>query len=404
MDSPLADPLIKSAAIASRMNKDLPLPEDISPLLTSIIPNLHGGRGHVYAYHCAVSEAAKHLGWNHIALVTPDPAFTSLPSNWRICLDQGNTDLKINLFRKLTGAYRWFATLDRALRDIPSNQQPTVLLFEGFGSLQLGGLAASLLLHRHACWHVWLLYYTDVHHSRISHVYRLLNKVIKNMLPRDHFQLLTDSELLVKSFTNYFEEPVTQVPMLPGSPSVILDLPKTKIDIFCWWPGEPRWEKGLAVMQHLTTLQSQELVILAAEDSNLKATPSGLRIQLLPNHLSDADYLHWLCASDLILLPYDKYTYQERTSGIFLETILAGKIPVVSQGTWMAWQLCQHQLPELVVDWYRADLIAHLCFCARNDDLAEKLKKMQRNFQRIHTVDGYAAALKTLFAKSQTRF
>jgi hypothetical protein len=385
------------------MNKDLLPLEDVPPLLTSIIPNLHGGRGHVYAYHCAVSEAAKHLGWKHLALVTPDPAFTSLPINWRICLDQGNTDLKINLFLKLSGAYRWFATLDRALRDIPSNQQTTVLLFEGFGSLQLGGLAASLLLQRPTNIHVWLLYYTDVHRSHISHIYRLLNKVIKNILPRGHFQLLTDSELLVKSFSNYFEEPITQVPMLPGSSLAILDLPKTKTDIFCWWPGEPRWEKGLAVMQHLTTLQSQELVVIAAEDSNLKATASGPRIRLVPNHLTEVDYLHWLSASDLILLPYDKYTYQERTSGIFLETILVGKMPIVSQDTWMAWQLCQHQLPELVVDWYRADLIAHLGFCARNLELAEKLKKMQRHFQRIHTVDEYAAALKTLFAKSQTR-
>ncbi|MBC7883275.1 MAG: hypothetical protein H7Y37_18450 [Anaerolineae bacterium] len=391
------------ATTPSAMNKDLPLPEDASPLLTSIIPNLHGGRGHVYGYHCAVAEAAKHLGWKHIALVTPDPAFTNLPESWRICLDQGNTDLKINPFRKLKGAYRWFTTLDRALREIPTHKQPTVILFEGFGSLQLGGLAATLLLNRPANTHVWLLYYTDVHRSRISNIYLLLNKLIKNILREGHFQLLTDSELLAESFADYFGEPVTHVPMLPGSSPAILDLPPTKTDILCWWPGEPRWEKGLAVMQHLSTLPSQALVLLAAEDSNLTSTPGGSRIQLLPMHLSEEEYLHWLAASDLILLPYDQNTYQERTSGIFLETILAGKIPVVSQGTWMAWQLSQHQLSELVVDWYRNDLIEHLSFCARDPNLAEKIKKMQRHFQRIHTVDGYAAAIKALFARSQNR-
>jgi hypothetical protein len=392
------------AATTSKMNKDLPLPEEIPPLLTSIIPNLHGGRGHVYSYHCAVAKAAKHLGWKHIALVTPDPAFIRLPADWRICLDQGNTDLKINPLRKLKGAYRWFITLERALEELPANQQPTVLLFEGFGSLQLGGLAAALLLHRSANMHVWLLYYTGVHRGPVSNIYRLLNKLIKNMLPEGHFQLLTDSELLVESFTNYFGEPVTQVPMLPGSSPTILELPHTHTDILCWWPGEPRWEKGLAVMQHLTTLQSKKLVLLAAEDSNLKATPSGPHVQLLPTYLSQTEYLHWLSASDLILLPYDKHTYQERTSGIFLETILAGKTPVVSPGTWMAQQLSQHHLSELVVNWYRDDLVEHLDFCARNPNLAEKLKKIRQYFQRIHTVDRYADAIKALFAKSQTRY
>jgi hypothetical protein len=390
------------ATTTSMMNKDLPLHEDTSPLLASIIPNLHGGRGHVYGYHCAVAKAAKHLGWKHIALVSPDPAFASLPTGWHICLDQGNTDLKINPFRKVKGAYRWFVTLDRALREIPAHQQPTVLLFEGFGSLQLAGLATNLLLHRPANRHVWLLYYTDVHRSPISHIYRLLNKLIKNILPEGYFQLLTDSELLANSFTDYFGEPVTQVPMLPGSAPTVLELPQRHTDILCWWPGEPRWEKGLAVMQHLSTLQSQELVLLAAEDSNLKATPGASHIQLLPTHLSEAEYLHWLAKSDLILLPYDKNTYQERTSGIFLETILACKTPVVSPGTWMAWQLSQYHLSELVVDWYREDLVAHLSFCARNPNLAEKLKKMQQHFQHLHTVDGYAAAIKALFVKSQT--
>lgn len=391
------------ASTSSAINEDLQLPDNVTPLLASIVPNLHGGRGHVYGYHCAVGEAAKHLGWQHIVLVTPDPAFASLPASWYVCLDQGNTDLKINPLHKLKGTYRWFVTLRQALQRVDENQQPTILLFEGFGSLQLGGLAANLLLHRPANMRVWLLYYTDVHRSRIADIYRFLNKLIKRILPEGYFQLLTDSELLAKSFADYFGEPINQVPMLPGNLPAMRDPLPATTDILCWWPGEPRWEKGLAAMQRLSALKSQKLILLTAEDSNLRATPGGPRIQRLPRHLPESDYLSWLAASDLILLPYDANTYQERTSGIFLETILAGKTPVVSQGTWMAWQLAQHQLLELVVDWYRADLVEHLVFCARSSDLAEKLKNMQRHFQRIHTVDRYAAALERLFSKSQTR-
>ena len=77
----------------------------------------------------------------------------------------------------------------------------------------------------------------------------------------------------------------------------------------------------------------------------------GMQAVSLPTHLTRTEYLMQLAISDLVLLPYDALAYKERTSGIFIETIVAGKMPAVTRGTWMAGELARYDLSELIVDW-----------------------------------------------------
>lgn len=370
------------------------------PVLVSIVPSFRGGRGHVYGYHCAIGEAVTQLGWRHIALVTPDPALPNLPPHWYICLDQGNTGQPINPLRKLGGAWCWFVTINQAIKKLDADQQPTILFFEGFGSLQLSGLAAALALQRRSNLYVWLLYYTDVHRSAIASVYKTLNKLIKAMLPSGHFQLLTDSELLAKSLTNSFGEAFQQLPMLPSSPPLQCFASAKGWEVCCWWPGEPRWEKGLEVMQHLVKQPGSRVKVAAAADAGLRGWPGGPHVELLPKFLTPEEYSQQLAASHIILLPYDPYTYQERTSGIFLESILASKILAVSRNTWMARQLAYHDLDELAVDWYRPNLWEYLVTCTENPVIAQKITRMQQHFQEVHSVAHYGTALKKLFERT----
>ena len=64
------------------------------------------------------------------------------------------------------------------------------------------------------------------------------------------------------------------------------------------------------------------------------------------------EYYSWLHLSQVILLPYDSFEYGSRTSGIFTECIVSGKIPLVTNNTWMSHECLKYNLTELIIDWH----------------------------------------------------
>jgi glycosyltransferase involved in cell wall biosynthesis len=65
------------------------------------------------------------------------------------------------------------------------------------------------------------------------------------------------------------------------------------------------------------------------------------RVHLLEGPLTQEEYQALLGSADLVLLPYDAVTYQDRTSGPFVEAICAGKPVVIPAGSWMSGLLGQ---------------------------------------------------------------
>jgi len=140
---------------------------------------------------------------------------------------------------------------------------------------------------------------------------------------------------------------------------------------------------------------------VAAAASGIEPTAEGCQVRLIPNVLSSDDYWGWLLAADLILLPYD-LSYAERTSGIFVEAISAGKPTAVSAGTWMAQELLAHGLPELIVDWAAPNVWERLASLAREPALRARRAAMQADYRSFHSQAGYAAALRAALASSIT--
>lgn len=58
----------------------------------------------------------------------------------------------------------------------------------------------------------------------------------------------------------------------------------------------------------------------------------GSRVEVTTNPMTTAEYLDFLMAADLILLPYDPITYRIRGSGVFNEATLLGKPTIVTAG------------------------------------------------------------------------
>ena len=253
---------------------------------------------------------------------------------------------------------------------------------------------------------VWLLYrgVTDISRGRLrGRAYRALNNLIKRLLPPGRLCLLTDSELLSQSFSAYFRQPVFVMPV----PHTDMTPPEhgpqpAGNKLVCWWPGPPRPEKGLEVIKKIMALEgvkASQLVIVVAGQSGLAnwVKPDGVQVQCTKNYLSRAEYVAQLLHSDIVLLPYQAQAYRQRTSGIFVETIMANRIPVVTPQTWMAYELLKYNLPELVIDWDNPNLIDILFQLKADPAVKDKLTKMQLAYSKIHSKAGYAAVMQQLF-------
>ncbi|MEA5567840.1 hypothetical protein [Anabaena sp. UHCC 0399] len=379
-----------------------------SPILISLIPNLMGGEGHIIPYHISVTKAAKILNWQHIAIVAPDSEISDLPTNWYPELSGENLEASINpLIRilKFQDILRLSFSIANELRKyvlIPSKF--SIVFLERFIHVQLFALLIAIYLIPTNNLSVWLLYRRDTHKDKTGWIYKILNKAIKNKLKPGKFKILTDSEILGKSISNYFQESVTVMP-IPHTEFIDIKEIHQNNEVICWWAGTPRLEKGWDVVKSLVTCITEDankICVVAAQSSQLISTIGGVKVKLIPDNLSNSDYLNWLEKSDIILLPYDVNAYKERTSGIFTESIMAGKLPVVTAGTWMAKELSKYGIEELIIeDWSQPHIIvSKIIKFANSLELKAKIQEIQKNYQDFHTVESYARQMKKLFDAS----
>lgn len=70
-----------------------------------------------------------------------------------------------------------------------------------------------------------------------------------------------------------------------------------------------------------------------------RAAAAGGPVELLAGPLDAARYACELAAADVVLLPYDQGRYRSRCSGVVLEALAAGAVPILTGGGWMARQL-----------------------------------------------------------------
>jgi glycosyltransferase involved in cell wall biosynthesis len=71
-------------------------------------------------------------------------------------------------------------------------------------------------------------------------------------------------------------------------------------------------------------------------DERLRAAP---QVTILNRVLSDEEYRTWFSRADFLVLPYRRFTYFNRISGVAVEAACAGKPMIVTENTWLAWAM-----------------------------------------------------------------
>ncbi|OIO59843.1 MAG: hypothetical protein COZ46_00300 [Verrucomicrobia bacterium CG_4_10_14_3_um_filter_43_23] len=96
--------------------------------------------------------------------------------------------------------------------------------------------------------------------------------------------------------------------------------------------------------QELESLKAISLKDYIAIQENIKHN----KIHLIPKNLPSEVYNQVFQNTDIMLFPYRGIHYQKCTSGIFSECLSMGKIPVVSNSTWMEKELLKLNLNDLI--------------------------------------------------------
>ena len=172
-----------------------------------------------------------------------------------------------------------------------------------------------------------------------------------------------------------------------------------KKEILLWWPGGLiREEKGLSTIIELSNLLKNSnlpIKLIIAENSKDKININD-KIHLVSSFLTREEYYTLMSKADLILLPYQKQNYRYRTSGIFVEAIVAGAIPITSNNTWMATELSKYNLEELIINWDNKNLLDILMKIHISNTIEEKIKKMKTDYKDFHNIKNFAKILKKI--------
>lgn len=358
----------------------------------SLIPNLYNEKGHQFIYHVALKEAVEKLNWSHTAWVLKTCTISPLPLNWKNFFSKKHA-LKIDI----KGSLVRFIEFSKLFRE----KEPHSRLFfmESFNTSDLCAFTlAALLLSRKKDIFSILFRYDFQQLCFGGWVHRILAKALSTRLEK-RFVLLTDSETIAKKAL-LFHLPISVVP-IPHTTHLHQQFTSKSISsLTCWWPGEPRPSKGLSYIKKLFSIKDpsvDQFHLYLSEEASLSDASSFLKLHYLPHVLPRDLYVHQLLTSHFIFLPYDPTIYRSSTSGIFIESICAGVIPIVSEGTWMADELKIFGLEELVVDWSDPLFFTYLSTYWKNATLLSKLKKMQSHYRQFHHVDHFSVVFHRLF-------
>jgi hypothetical protein len=127
---------------------------------------------------------------------------------------------------------------------------------------------------------------------------------------------------------------------------------------------------------------SEKANILQNDNVELVRLPYGLK-----------DYHLRLDECDVVLLPYRADLFRGAISSVFIEAVLMGKTPIVSDGTTMAGELRKFKLGDLVLNFDNEFSWTLINGMRKNDCIRERLNLMAESYANEHSTFRYAKCL-----------
>ena len=161
-----------------------------------------------------------------------------------------------------------------------------------------------------------------------------------------------------------------------------------------FFPGQFRPEKFGENFDNFLKINNKSLYRIFINENFSWNEKKNFEIKYLKYNLTRNNYLKYFFNSQIVILPYSQELYKDRTSGIFIESIVLNKIVLVTNGTWMSKELKKYKLNEFIVkDWsnFILDKKIKNLFA---DQVQKKIHKMQKNYLNFHNKEKYTNLLK----------
>ncbi len=265
--------------------------------------------------------------------------FLQKPPSWLNILNGDGKIANKSFFSRLKAGFADVFIIKRFL-DSLDKQSKTIFFVEGFDIEHFVFLFLAICFS-HPSIQFWILHrYVFARFHKKTLFFKLFHWLFETAVGKKNVHYLTDSELLAKKQQEVYGRTFNVISI----PHAQESFQKTRMHgekLLLWWPGgSVREEKGLKYIQRISRMICQKKnVQLVVAESARKFLPQSLNVLFVPTEISRDEYVNWMHQTDLVLLPYSSKNYAYRSSGIFVESVSMGAIPVVSQQTWMAYEL-----------------------------------------------------------------
>lgn len=321
-----------------------------------IDPGLKSLTGHYFEYDRAIASEALNSGINVIVLCNKEASiqhgFKGMTVA-RIFSDDiwsSESHADYNNDSDTIKAGTRFATECRSF--FSSNTAPCpqdAVLFPNIAKPHLFGLSLLIksdMLSNAKLWAI-LRYPTSFFEGLLSHS---TIDFLRNATQANRITLCTDSHRLADEWARRHRLPLKVLPIPHGSTQIEHTINKEDDSLTFSMLGNAREEKGFssfvsaitASRSHTWGLKFRFIIQTNDPDAEAKNTlrKSDIfedpRVKIIDKALDSISYAATINESDVIVIPYSSSVYSARTSGIFLEAALAGKVLICTDDTWMA--------------------------------------------------------------------
>jgi hypothetical protein len=331
--------------------------------LCLIEPDLLNYNGHTYNYVKSIYDESKKYNYNFKVLTSIDcekKLFKDLPISTVFSKRPSDIVFK-NLFSRLFIAplvYNLFLFrgLLKAKKQIKFNSDWTLFMstmqhLHGFAIYLFIKLQKKTEIPKLVLFLRLSLNRPDLNRKTPTFFWYKLLFILFNSISKSYkITYVTDSILLKSEFEKNFNIIVQVIP-IPHLNSINQHINNSNKIIFSSL-GSARKTKGFKIIvESISRLKNNNLFldnnfILQCNHSETDTYIKGLvtllksyalkNVELIEHDLNEKDYQDLLHKSDVILIPYDQAIYHSNTSGIFTESVGAGKPVIVTNNTWMS--------------------------------------------------------------------
>ncbi len=368
----------------------------------SIIASLRNEVGHFFEYNLAFSKAAKINNFKHIKVIPKTAQLPKIDDTWQKIIYEIDNEKK---WKNIKNIFPFIKIFKKIIKE-----ERAVIFLEDFNLIILILVLIAAVVRSKAMLfkaelskvELWLFHRFEFDKTFLKgKAYKFIQILFEKIFGKKRVKYLTDSELIKNLNGYYFNRTFHVFPI----PHIYFSKEKKEDKKRCkhfWWPGGSiREEKGLGNIKKIINLlkDSDNIKIIMADSA--KDLVSSSNIIFVPTNLSRNEYESWMITSDLILLPYISDLYRYRTSGIFVEAVIAGSTPVVTKNTWMSYELEKYGLNELALNWDSEKIIEDLISVSNDIAIQKKIKIMKLSYKNKHSLENYAFIMKSILDQNQ---